>query len=204
MHRSDCCTQSFFDRHHVDVARDLLGCCLHWDGVGGIIVETEAYAAEHDPACHTSFRPKAREFFQQNTAGTVYVYINYGIHWLLNVLAADGIVLFRAVEPTHGIELMRKRRSQQKLTALCSGPGKLGQALALSARDHGTSLLSQDRHILARPAAGSDHPAILTDCRVGLSSALDRQWRFLIANSAHVSVPAGRAGSRARTSRERS
>ncbi len=83
----------FFDRHHLDVARDMIGTNLQWDGVGGMIVETEAYAAADDPACHTFFRPSARTFFENQTPGVAYACINYGIHWMLNVLTCDGIVL---------------------------------------------------------------------------------------------------------------
>lgn len=192
------CPRSFFERHHVDVARDLLDCLLVWDDVEGIVVETEAYAAEDDPACHVATRPSAREFFGQNTPGTVYAYVSYGTHWLLNVLAADGIVLLRAIEPTEGIDLMRDRRGRDRMTELCSGPGKLGQALGLCSEDHGTSLLTSERH-LQQPLRRDPSLRILTDVRVGLSTALDRQWRFLIAGNPHVSVPAGKALSRART-----
>lgn len=192
MPRTRALQRDFFHRHHVDVARDLLGCRLVWLDVQGVIVETEAYAAEDDPACHTSFRPSARAFFRDNASGTAYVYINYGIHWMLNVLTADGIVLLRAVEPTHGIELMQQRRRQQRLSALCSGPGKLGQALGLSGEDHGRSLLSSTRHILPRPR-GTESPVIASDVRVGISQGLDRLWRFLVTGNPHVSVPPGQA-----------
>ncbi len=194
--------KSFFCRHHVDVARDLLGCQLVWDGVSGIVVETEAYGAEDDPACHTWFRPSSREFFLRNQPGTTYVYMNYGIHWLLNVLTKDGIVLFRALEPSSGIELMQQRRGKESLSALCSGPGKLGQALALSGQDHGSSLLSSQRYV-CRPSEQTPHTDIVTDYRVGLSQGLDQQWRFLIADHPHVSVPAGKAISTSRIRKQK-
>lgn len=182
----------FFDRPHLTVARDLVGCMLFWDKVGGVIVETEAYAVEDDPACHTAFRPSARIFVEANQPGAVYVYINYGLHWLLNVLARDGIVLIRAIQPTVGIETMAARRNQTRDIALCSGPGKLGQALALSRADHGTSLLTPDRHIISRDI-GFDSRRIVADSRVGISKAVDRPWRFLLSDSPYVSVPPGRA-----------
>lgn len=194
--------RAFFERHHLDVARDLLGCQLVWHAVRGTIVETEAYAATDDPACHTSSRPAARAFFERHPPGTVYAYINYGLHWLLNVLTADGIVLFRALEPVQGIEIMQQRRGQQSLTSLCSGPGKLGQALGLSALDHGTSLLSPERHVLSRAPLDTELP-IVADVRVGISQGLDRPWRFLIPHNPHVSVAAGRALARSRTRRIR-
>ena len=145
-------SSNFYDRHHLDVARDLLGCTIEWDGCAGVIVETEGYAEEGDEASHLFFRKTAREFYAKNPPGTVYAYINYGIYWLLNVLAADGIVLIRAMEPTAGLPQMRARRPKAKLdTDLCSGPGKLGMAIALDIADHGTSLVGQrERGILPR------------------------------------------------------
>jgi DNA-3-methyladenine glycosylase len=193
-------TKTFFDDHHADVARKLLGCTLIWDGVGGVIVETEAYAAKDDPACHTSFRPSARAFFETHSPGTVYVYMNYGVHWLLNVLARDGIILIRALQPTLGIDLIRQRRRQPADTDLCSGPGKVGQAIALSGSDHGTSLLTETRHVLSRDDQ-FDAGKILTDVRVGLSTGLDRPWRFLLAGNAHVSIPHGKAIAKKRPAR---
>ena len=187
----------FFDRAHLTVAQDLVGCGLLWDSVGGVIVETESYAVDDDPACHTAFRPSSRIFVGANQPGTVYVYINYGLHWLLNVLARDGIVLIRAIRPTMGIETMAARRNQTQDLAFCSGPGKLGQALALSRVDHGTSLLTADRHVISRDV-DFDSRRIVTDYRVGLSKAMDRPWRFLLSDSPYVSVPLGRALKRSR------
>jgi DNA-3-methyladenine glycosylase len=188
-------SREFFDRHHVDVARALIGLKLCWDSVAGIIVETEAYAAVDDPACHTWSRPSARQFFTDNQSGTAYVYLSYGVHWMLNVLAADGIVLFRALQPTAAIPAIRRRRSVQPLTQLCSGPGKLGQALGLSAEDHGASLLTSRRCVRTTDAA-VDSFQVLADRRVGISQAVERPWRFLLADNPHVSVPHGRTASR--------
>lgn len=185
-HRAD-----FFCRHHLDVARDLLGCTLEWDGCAGKIVETEGYAAEGDAACHVFFRKKAREFFESREAGTVYAYINYGIYWLLNVLAEDGIILIRAIEPTKGLQLMRERRGGKKRDEeLCSGPGKLGIAIGLTASDHGTSLLGgSKRGVLPRDMELA--PNIVTDVRVGITKAAEFPWRFVIDGNPHVSVKAG-------------
>jgi len=187
--------KTFFARHHVDLARDLIGCRLHWDGVSGIIVETEAYAAEDDPACHTYSRQSARDFFYGNSPGIVYVYLSYGVHWMLNVLAADGIVLFRAIQPTSELALLTRRRGTEKPTQLCSGPGKLGQALALSAADHGGSLLTQKRHIKL-PCRADTGCEVLTDRRVGITQAVERPWRFLMKGNPHISVGHGRTASR--------
>ena len=162
-------------------------------------METEAYAAEGDPACHTFYRESARTFFESNTPGTAYVYITYGMYWLLNVLTHDGIVLFRAIEPTKGIATMQQRRRQTSVTALCSGPSKLGQAIGLGRDDHGKSLVTLRRGVRPR-AADFDDDSIMCDIRVGLSTALDRSWRFLIAGNPHVGVPAGKAWSRRRPS----
>ncbi|MBL8812994.1 MAG: DNA-3-methyladenine glycosylase [Planctomycetaceae bacterium] len=178
----------FFDRPTLTVAREILGCTLHWNDVSGIVVETEAYGAVGDEACHTSFRPSARRFFDSHSPGTAYVYMNYGIHWMLNVLARDGIVLIRALEPRTGVDLMIKRRGVQCLTSLCSGPGKLGQALGLSAEDHGTSLLNKGRCLTAR-SSGFDATRITTDTRIGITRAAELPWRFLLDGHPHVSVP---------------
>lgn len=178
----------FFDRPTLTVAREMLGCTLHWNDVSGVVVETEAYGAMGDEACHTSFRPSARRFFDSHSPGTAYVYMNYGIHWMLNVLACDGIVLFRALEPANGVDVMTRRRGVQRLTSLCSGPGKLGQALGLSAEDHGTSLLSDGRCLMAR-RSDFDATSIATDTRIGITRATERPWRFLLSGHPHVSVP---------------
>lgn len=182
----------FFCRNHLALARGLLGCTLEWDGCAGVIVETEGYGAAGDEACHTFFRKTAREFFEANRAGTVYAYINYGIYWLLNVLAEDGIVLIRAMEPTAGLDLMRQRRGEGKRDVdLCSGPGKLGVAISLGGDDHGTSLVGNPRRgVRARPAGSG--PEIVSDVRVGITKATDLPWRFLVAGNPHVSVAAGR------------
>jgi DNA-3-methyladenine glycosylase len=137
----------FFQRDPVTCARELIGCELVWKNCAGIIVETEAYAALNDEACHTFARPSARAFVEKHPSGTAYVYFNYGMYWLLNVLvkggAEDGFVLFRAIEPTRGLDAMHRRRvanrktenPQLKPTALCSGPGKLAMALGVDGRD---------------------------------------------------------------------
>lgn len=178
----DC---SFFDRPFLTVAQDLIGSTLLWQGCGGRIVEVEAYGIEGDAACHTASRQSSRLFCQENPPGTAYVYLNYGIHWMLNVLAGDGILLIRALEPLHGIPLMQQRRRQENLRALCSGPGKLGQALGLTAADHGRDL--------TRGVFCQGEPArVITGPRIGISKAVDLPWRFMEEGSPWLSVAAPR------------
>lgn len=133
--RGEFLSADFFERDVLDVAHDLIGVELIWRGCSGIIVETEAYAVEGDPACHTASRPSAREFVKSKPPGAAYVYFNYGMYWLFNLLVKggerDGLILIRALEPTKGIESMQSRRSREKAQELCSGPGKLAQALAI-------------------------------------------------------------------------
>src|SRR6184192_450618 len=117
----------FFRCDPLTCARELIGAELVWEKCAGIIVEVEAYAAINDEAAHTFTRPTARAFIERNKPGAAYVYFNYGVHWMLNVLVKgkeNGFVLFRAIEPRHGLQLMRKRRGIDDIRRLCSGPGK--------------------------------------------------------------------------------
>src|SRR5438445_12800474 len=125
----------FFKQDPVICARELIGTSLHWGRCAGLVVETEAYLAQNDEACHTFLRPSARAFVERNKAGAAYIYFSYGAHWMLNVLvkgAADGFVLIRAAQPLHGIQLMKKRRGVDDEQCLCSGPGKLTEAFAIT------------------------------------------------------------------------
>jgi DNA-3-methyladenine glycosylase len=185
-------SRSFFERDPLACAEGLIGCELVWDGCSGIIVETEAYSAKDDEACHTFARKGAREFVATHRPGAAYVYLNYGIHWLLNVLVkggdgGEGFVLIRALEPVRGIARMRRRRMQQNPAALCSGPGKLSEALAVRGADHGIDLCgSAGRGFLPRK-----HPVEVTpDIRIGISKAAHLPWRFLLKDSPFVSVGA--------------
>jgi len=188
--------RDFFQGDFLEVARQLIGTTLSWDGCGGTVIETEAYGIDDDPACHTSFRPSSRRFFDEHPAGTCYVYLNYGVYWLLNVLVKggpgpDGIILLRALEPTIGLPVMRSRRGHRSDRELCSGPGKLGVALGLSGRDHGSSCVcTADRRFLA---CGPAAPRVATDLRVGISRGTELPWRFLAAGHPGVSVPQGKA-----------
>lgn len=187
--------RSFFERPFLDVARDLVGCALVWDGCAGMVVELEAYAVVGDAACHTMSRPSAREFVASHPAGSAYVYLNYGMHWLLNVLVkgggADGILLLRALEPSAGLELMSERRGRERPEELCSGPGKLGRAMGLGRSDHGRELagdaLARRRHGF-RPRPADFHPDIVCDGRIGISRATELPWRFSLRGHPHVSV----------------
>ena len=195
---------SFFQRHHLEVARDLIGTVLQWGPCSGIVVETEAYAAAGDEACHTASRPSTRKFMETNPAGAAYVYLNYGMYWLTNVLVkgggsggGDGIILIRALEPLHGIPRMKRRRGRENLTDLCSGPGKLSMALGIRGGHHGERLAARERSgkqtrgFTFRPPA-LENPDIVTDTRIGISKARELPWRFLLRDCPHVSVPPGK------------
>src|SRR5437588_9159536 len=146
--------QAFFRRDPLRCARELVGAELVWGECAGIIVEVEAYAAVNDEAAHTFTRPTARAFIERNHAGAAYVYFNYGVHWMLNVLVKgreNGFVLIRALEPTRGIALMRKRRGVIDARQLCSGPGKLTQALAITGRHDEMDLCSNENYCFRKP-----------------------------------------------------
>lgn len=180
---------SFFEAHPVECARALIGAEFRWDGAVGRIVETEAYAAEGDPACHTFFRPSARSFVARHPPGTAYVYLNYGVHWLFNVLVkggeAEGFVLFRALEPVRGLAAMRRRRGREPLETLCSGPGKLTQAMGISGVAHGAEFLGQQTRGLYSGLAS----AIAAGPRIGISRGKELPWRFGVPDSRHLSRP---------------
>lgn len=193
--------REFFTRDPLTCARELIGCELVWKSAAGRIVEVEAYAEEGDEACHTFLRPSARKFIADHPPGAAYVYMNYGVHWLLNVLVKggprSGFVLIRALEPTRGVRAMERRRLARarsplvfSIHALCSGPGKLTQALEVDGRDHGRDLCAGGGIGFLPPAAP---PAIETDVRIGISKAAHLPWRFLAAGSRFVSVRPRRA-----------
>ena len=176
-------------RDPLTCARMLVGCELLWKGCGGFIVETEAYSVRNDEACHTFSRPSSRRFVADHPPGTAYVYLNYGVRWLLNFLvkggAEDGFVLIRALAPTRGIPRMRRRRNTDDPTRLCSGPGKLTQALGIDGSSHGLDFLRGNAlKILASTAL---HPVVETP-RIGISKATHLPWRFVLKNNPHVSA----------------
>lgn len=171
-------TPDFFRRPPAVCAHALIGCIFRWHGCEGRIVETESYEEFDDPACHTWSRPSARDFIASHDAGAAYVYLNYGVHWLFNVLTknpqGNGFVLFRALEPLAGLEKMRSHRGQMNTVALCAGPGKLTKALGINGRDHALPFLGNAETGIRQGAAGE----VVAGCRIGITRAVERPWRF--------------------------
>lgn len=173
----------FYARPAALVAADLIGCRLHVAGIGGLVVETEAYDRT-DPASHSFMGPTRRNASMFGPPGHAYVYRSYGIHWCLNLVCEPGsAVLIRALEPQDGLAPMRARRGVDGIRLLCSGPGRLCQALAVTAEHDGLPL---DAPPFALEARGSV-PAILTDRRIGITKGAETPWRFLLAGSRYVS-----------------
>jgi DNA-3-methyladenine glycosylase len=147
---------AFYDRPVVEVARDLVGCVLHHGKTTGIVVETEAYH-HTEPACHAYVGLTARTSTLYQSPGTAYVYRSYGVHALLNAVCegydVGAAVLIRALEPLSGLGAMAARRGQSDVEALCSGPGKLTQALGVELEENGSSLVTGPVRLSARPAA---------------------------------------------------
>ena len=182
---------AWFARPAPQLARDLLGCELAIEGVGGVIVECEAYTRD-DPASHSFHGPTARNAAMFGPPGCAYVYRSYGIHWMFNLVALDGgAVLVRALEPTQGIDEMRRRRRLEAVAELCSGPGKLAQALALDLGLNGRAVGDGFTLRRVRPV-----PPASESRRVGISKAVDVKWRFSETGSRFVSRP--RPGASAR------
>lgn len=179
-----------------EVARRLIGVTLLVDGVGGRIVETEAYD-QADPASHTFGGPTARNAAMFGPPGCAYVYRSYGLHWCLNTVcreAGHGAgVLLRALEPTHGIDTMRTRRGLQDVRLLCAGPGRLAQALGIDAEMNGLPLhmppfaLLQTDAAAAREGADRWPDEIVAGPRIGISKAVDVPWRFGLKGSRYLS-----------------
>ena len=181
---------SFFQRNPLVCARELIGTKLVWEKCAGIVVETEAYFAQNDEASHTFSRPSARAFIERNKAGAVYIYFRYGAHWMLNVLEKgneNGFVLIRALQPVAGVTLMRKRRGTDDEGGLCSGPGKLTQALDITKRQHEMDLCLDPRHCFMRDT--DKNVDVVADPRIGISRAAHHLWRFTLCDSPFVSRP---------------
>ncbi len=175
--------QHYFSREVTEVARDLLGAEIYVNGVGGRITETEAYHPT-EPASHAHRGPTPRNASMFLGPGHVYIYRSYGIHWCFNLVCADAsAVLIRAIEPLAGIELMQQRRGLAEPRNLCSGPGKLCEALALHKEQDGLGLDQPPFDF--RPATGP-HPLVIGP-RIGITKAADLPWRFGIAGSAYLS-----------------
>ncbi|HEY0224594.1 MAG TPA: DNA-3-methyladenine glycosylase [Pseudolabrys sp.] len=180
--------RAFFDRSVHKVAPELIGATLLVGGTGGIIVEVEAYH-HTDPASHSFRGSTPRNTVMFGPPGFVYVYRSYGIHWCLNfVCEAEGsasAVLIRALEPVAGIAAMRRRRGVPDERALCSGPGKLCQALGVTDRHNGLALDRPPFELRAR--AGK--PEIVAGPRIGITKAVDEPWRYGLAGSKFLSRP---------------
>jgi DNA-3-methyladenine glycosylase len=183
--------REFFDRSVHEVARDLIGCRLAVGETAGLIVETEAYEAS-DPACHAYIGRTARNEVLFGPPGHAYVYFSYGIHSLLNfVTEPEGTasaVLIRALEPTEGIELMRERRGREKVEELCSGPGKLTEALGVDLSLNGADLFEPPFE-LSSPAGEWADAEVVTGPRIGITKAAELPWRYCVAGNRHVSRP---------------
>jgi DNA-3-methyladenine glycosylase len=189
--------RNFYDRPTLDVARDLIGKVLVHETrrglASGVIVEAEAYIGESDPACHAAPGPTRRNAPLYGPPGIAYVYLNYGIHYLVNaVTEAEGwpaAVLIRALEPKDGIPLMRRRRGKSAdvdVNDLCRGPGNLTKALGLDLRQNlfdltGSSLRIEDQKDPKRPVAWSR--------RVGITVGVEQEWRVTAADSRAISGP---------------
>jgi DNA-3-methyladenine glycosylase len=175
----------------VEAAQALVGCTITHGDTSGVIVETEAYH-ESEPACHAfaGITQRTRPLFE--APGIAYVYRSYGIHALLNVVVepqgVGAAVLIRALEPLRGLERMRARRGRESLTELCSGPGKLTQALAIGLELNATRLLGGPIE-LGPPAGHSEPPPLVVGPRIGITRAAQLPWRFCAAGNRHVSRP---------------
>ena len=180
--------RAFFARSVHEVAPDLIGATLLVDGVGGIIVEVEAYH-HTEPAAHSYRGPTARNMVMFGPPGFVYVYRSYGIHWCVNFVCekegSAAAVLIRALQPTHGIPAMRRRRGLHDERLLCSGPGKLTEALAITHAHNGLPLDAPPMALYRRTA----RVGIATDVRIGITKAADLPWRYGLKESKFVSKP---------------
>jgi DNA-3-methyladenine glycosylase len=181
----------FYDRPVLEVAPDLIGCVVRHGGTAGVIVETEAYHRS-EPASHAWAGLTARTAPLFGPPGIAYVYRSYGIHALLNAVCdhedSGAAVLIRALEPLDGIEVMRARRAVARDEELCNGPGKLTQALGIGLDLNGTSLLDGPIGIEPR-GPGWEAPAIDIGRRIGITKAVDLDWRFCARGNRHVSKP---------------
>jgi len=173
----------FFARSVHEVAPELIGVTLLVDGVGGRIVEVEAYDRD-DPASHAFRGPTARNATMFGPPGRAYVYRSYGVHWCLNVVCdAASAALVRALEPTHGLDEMRKRRRLDEPRLLCSGPGRLCQALGITGEQDGLPLDAPPFELTASPAAVE----VAVGTRIGITRAAERPWRYGLGGSRFLS-----------------
>jgi DNA-3-methyladenine glycosylase len=182
---------AFYDRPVLEVAPDLIGCVVRHGETAGIIVETEAYHRT-EPASHAWAGLTSRTAPLFGPPGIAYVYFSYGIHSLLNAVCdhedSGAAVLIRALEPLDGIAVMRARRGVARDADLCNGPGKLTQALGIGLSLNGTSLIDGPIRIEPR-VAGWEAPDIAIGRRIGITKAVDLDWRFCARGNRHVSRP---------------
>ena len=180
--------QSFFGRSVLEVAPDLIGATLLVSGVGGRIVELEAYH-HSEPAAHSFRGPTARNAVMFGPPGYAYVYRSYGIHWCLNFVCepkgSASAVLIRALEPLTGLATMRRRRGMDAERLLCAGPGRVCEALAVTAAQNGLALSKLPFEIFARTQALE----VVTGPRIGLTKAIDKPWRYGLKGSRFLSKP---------------
>ena len=180
--------RAFFARSVHEVAPDLIGATLLVKGVGGIIVEVEAYH-HTDPAAHSFHGPTPRNLVMFGPPGFAYVYRSYGIHWCVNFVCekagSASAVLIRALQPTHGIPAMRRRRGLHDERSLCSGPGKLCEALGITDRHSGLALDAPPIALHAR----TSKVEVATGVRIGITKAVDFPWRYGLKGSKFLSKP---------------
>ena len=180
--------RSFFARSVHEVAPDLIGATLLVNGVGGVIVEVEAYH-HSEPAAHSFRGPTPRNMVMFGPPGFSYVYRSYGIHWCVNFVCekagSASAVLIRALEPTHGLAAMRRRRGTEDERALCSGPGKLCEALAITIQ-HSALPLDQPPFALHARVGKSD---VVSGLRIGITKAVELPWRYGLRGSKFLSKP---------------
>jgi DNA-3-methyladenine glycosylase len=180
--------RAFFARHVLEVAPDLIGVTMLVNGVGGIIVEVEAYH-HTEPAAHSFNGPTPRNSVMFGPPGFVYVYRSYGIHWCINLVCekegSASAVLIRALQPTHGVRAMRRRRRLHDEKSLCSGPGKLTEALGITHQHNALALDAPPFALHARVG----RPDIVAGVRIGLTKAVELPWRFGLKGSKFLSKP---------------
>lgn len=181
-------TRKFFARSVHVVAPDLIGATLLVDGVGGIITEVEAYH-HTEPAAHSFNGPTPRNMVMFGPPGFLYVYRSYGIHWCMNFVCekegSASAVLIRAIEPTHGIPAMRRRRGLHDERMLSSGPGKLCEAMAVTDKHNGLALDTPPIEVYAR----TRKPDIVSGIRIGITKAVELPWRYGLKGSKFMSKP---------------
>jgi len=186
--------QSFFARSALEVARDLVGCTFFFDGLGGRIVETEAYRQD-DPPCHGYRGKTARNAVLFGPPGHLYVYFTYGMHFCANIAAEEeGVaagVLLRALEPESGVEGMVARRGVLEPRLLASGPARLAQALGIGRSHNGLPVWKPPLAVLPRPVDAPD-PEVVTTARIGVRGGDQKPWRFVDAGSRFLSRPLSR------------